>query len=110
MTQRTDQQRKALEVYCKLCAEAINNAGLTMQESLKTLMDVEWSQETFKNIVWKAAQKKFLNKDSTTQLEKHEIDEVYDHVNRWLAKLGVDSIPFPTDEKRIGNYDVILDK
>jgi len=30
-TKRTDQQRKALEVYCRLLAEALNDSGLDMQ-------------------------------------------------------------------------------
>lgn len=99
---RTQQQNKALHLYFRLVADALNNAGLTVQETLAHQMDMEWSEHRVKELIWKQAQKKFLGKKSTTLLEKQfDIDQVYDHINRWLSDLGVESVPFPYDPDRI---------
>lgn len=106
--QRTDSQNKALHVFFKLVADALNAAGLTVQETLKHQMDVDWNETRVKELIWKQAQKKILNKTSTTELEKQmEIDLVYETINRWLGSIGIENIPFPVDKNKIGNYDVV---
>jgi len=108
MTQRTDSQNKALHVYFKLVADALNDAGLTVQETLRHQMDIDWNEHRVKELIWRQAQKKILGKDSTKDLEKQmDIDIVYETINRWLASMGVDSIPFPVDNSKIGNFDVV---
>lgn len=102
---RTIQQNKALHIYFKLVSDALNDAGLTVQETLNHQMEMEWTPERVKSLIWKQAQKKLLEKNSTTQLQKHmEIDLVYDSINRWLGDIGVESVPFPNDEEKINNY------
>lgn len=108
MTQRTDSQNKALHVYFTLVSKALNDAGLTVQETLKHQLEIEWSPVMVKDLIWRRAQERHLAKHSTTELEKSEIDLIYDHVNRYLASLGVESIPFPHDPDKIGNFDVIM--
>lgn len=100
MSQRTSAQNKALHVYFKLVSDALNDAGLTVQETLKHQMDVDWNESRVKELIWKQAQKKILGKKSTTELSKtQEIDEVYETINRWLASMEVESIPFPNIER-----------
>lgn len=98
---RTDQQNKALHVFFRLVADELNGAGLTVQETLSHQMDIEWNEHRVKELIWKQAQKKYLGKNSTTLLDKKmEIDQLYDHVNRYLAQFGI-HVPFPTDPDRI---------
>ena len=111
MKQRTLSQNAALHVFFKLVADALNDGGFSVQETIKHTLDVDWTPDLVKVLIWKKAQRKFLGKDSTTQLEKHmEIDQIYDHVNRFLAKLEKDGepcgihVPFPTDPGKISNY------
>ncbi len=62
-------------------------------------MELEWSKEAVKEILWRTAQKPLLGKSSTTELNKQEdITKVYEAMNRFLAKLGVESVPFPSYE------------
>lgn len=105
MTQRTDAQNKALHVWFKLIATALNDAGLTVQETLKHQMDIEWNEHRVKELIWRQAQKKILGKTSTTELEKQmDIDLVYETINRWLASMGVENVPFPHNPSDIDNY------
>ena len=100
VSKRTGQQNRALHLYFRLVADALNSAGLTIQETLKHQMDIEWNEYRVKELIWRQAQKKYLGKASTVELNKvQEIDELYDHVNRYLGTLGVENIPFPTKEQ-----------
>lgn len=61
-------------------------------------MELEWTKDTVKEILWRTAQKRLLGKHSTRGLNKQEdITKVYEAMNRFLAKLGVESIPFPSE-------------
>lgn len=103
--QRTDSQNKALHVWFKLIATALNDAGLTVQETLKHQLDIDWNEHRVKELIWRQAQKKILGKTSTTELEKQiDIDLVYETINRWLGSMGVEHVPFPQDEEKISNY------
>lgn len=93
---RTIQQNKALHKYFALLAEALNNGGYTVATTIKT--SVVWTPLSVKELIWRPLQEAVLKKKSTTELEKAEIDKVYDNVNFYTAeKLGI-SIPFPSKE------------
>jgi hypothetical protein len=96
---RTEAQNRALHLYCEQVADALNSGGLTIEQVLKNFtMELEWSKESVKEILWRTAQKRLLGKTSTTELSKQEdVSKVYEATNRFLAKLGI-HIPFPTYE------------
>ena len=98
---RTIQQNNALHKYCELVASALNDAGLNIEEVLKNFtFELDWTKDSVKEILWRTAQKRLLKKYSTTELKKQgDIDKVWEAMNRFLAKLGVESIPFPSEEQ-----------
>lgn len=95
---RTSAQNRALHLYLTHVAEALNESGLTVEHVLKNFtMELDWTPEMCKEILWRTAQKRMFGKQSTRDLDKHqEITKVYEAINRFLAKLGVESIPFPS--------------
>ena len=94
MTQRTDQQRKAIEVYCREVAKAMNDAGHTVQTAFTA--DVDISQDNIKQNMFKVVMKKlYPNKESTTELETHEVTDVYENMNRITAERYGVSMQFP---------------
>lgn len=87
---RTELQNKALHLYFKLIAEALNTAGLDMRKVLKPEVDIPWSTETVKEYLWRPIQKLQLGKVSTTKLTTKDINLVYDTLNRHLGeKFGI---------------------
>ncbi len=48
-----------------------------------------------KELLWKQTQKIVLGKESTTQMTTKEVNEIYEVINRFLAKHGV-HIAFPS--------------
>lgn len=107
--QRTDSQNKALHTFFRLLADELNNAGLDQRKVLKPSIDIPWSPEAVKEQLWKPIQVSLFFKESTKDLDKHiEIDKVHEVLMRHLGeKFGLEFIPFPQDEHKIGNYDLV---
>lgn len=96
--QRSDQQRKAIEVYCNMLAKALNAAGMDQRAVLAQMregVEIPWSQDRVKDTLWREVQKAMLDKTSTRNLSRQEVSQVYEALNRWTGTtLGV-SVPFP---------------
>lgn len=92
----TGRQRRALELYLRQVADELNDAGYTVQLALKERMDISWSHDLVKELLWRPMQKAITKKHSTKLLNKaHEIDNIYEHLNRHLGeKFGL-HVPFP---------------
>ncbi len=95
---RTLQQNKALHLYFRLVAEALNEAGLDIRAVLKPEVEIPWSPGAVKEFLWRPVQKILLQKESTRSLTTSDIDKVYDVVNAHLAKHGIHE-PFPSIEQ-----------
>ena len=97
--QRTDQQRKAIEVYCRDLAYTLNRAGLDQRKVFAAMredgIDIPWRQETAKDSLWRPIQVAILGKESTTKLSTDEVSRVYDVLNRWTGQTFGVSVPFP---------------
>src|SRR3990167_950403 len=58
---RTLTQNNALHKYFELVAEALNDAGLTIEKVVKNFtLEHEWSGSSVKEILWRTAQKAIL--------------------------------------------------
>ena len=96
--QRTDQQRKAIEVFCRELATALNDAGIDQRAVLAQMregVEIPWQQETVKDTLWRRIQVAILGKESTTKLGSDEVSRVYDVLNRWTGQTFGVSVPFP---------------
>jgi hypothetical protein len=100
MAQRTDQQNKALHLWFEHLAEFLNDAGLDQRTVLKPSIEIPWTRESIKEQIWRPVQVAYLEKKSTTELQKDEIDKIYDILNRHLSeKFHVSLPPFPSLEE-----------
>ena len=98
---RSKAQQAAIEVYSRLLAKALNDAGLDMHTVLAH-REIPWSQHTVKEEIWKKAQEPLLGISSTTQLAPNQVSQVYDVVNNFIStKFGV-SVPFPSRDNKNG--------
>lgn len=101
---RTLKQNNALHLYFDLVAKELNDAGLDVRRTLKPSVDIWWSGEMVKELMWKPIQKLYLKKKSTKELNKvKDIDEIYEIMNRHLSEkfgsMGVNHIGFPSLEE-----------
>jgi len=96
--QRTDQQRKAIEVFCRNLAKTLNDAGLDQRaviQHFKEGVEIPWSQDAVKDSIWRIIQQAMVKKESTVDLEPKEVSQVYEVVNRFTAENFGVSVPFP---------------
>lgn len=103
---RTERQNRALHKYFDLLSKELNEGGFNVQVVLKEKLEVDWTPDLVKELLWRTAQKVILGKKSTKQLNKTEdITVVYEHLNRHLGeKFGV-HVEFPRFED--GEYERI---
>ena len=99
---RTLRQNNAMHLWFTQVAEALNDAGLTIQDIIK--VERSWTMESFKELVYKHYLLKKYGKKSTTKMTKEEMDKIFDDINLWLGEKGV-HVPFPSIENMIQNYD-----
>ncbi len=96
--QRTIQQNKALHKFFEMVAEAFNDAGLDIKVVLaKNPVEVPWSKQLVKDLLWRPLQELQLKTHSTTELSTTDIDIIFETINRFLAGFGIHK-PFPSLE------------
>ena len=94
--QRTSQQNRALHKWFEMLAEAFNDAGKDIREVMKPEIEIPWTAENIKNLLWRPVQEIYLQKKSTTELTTADIDKIYDILNRHIGeKFGI-HVPFPS--------------
>ena len=92
---RTARQNRALHVFFRVLSEALSDAGLDQRKVLKPDFPIPWTTESAKENLFKPIMKAMFDIDSTTKLERVQVSQVYDVLNRNLSeKYGI-SIPFP---------------
>lgn len=93
----TPRQRRSLELWLRMVAEALNESGSSVQLVLSKKMDIEWSHDLVKELLWRPAQEAIALVTSTKDLPKQEkIDLIRDHLMRHLGeKFGLEHIDWP---------------
>lgn len=97
---RTLAQNRAFHLYFNMVAVQLNNNGLYINKLIKEdkyKADIDWSGDLVKNQLWRPIMEAILDKKSTTQLEKNEVDRVYNTLNRYLSNMGI-TVAFPNAE------------
>lgn len=95
--QRTLTQNSALHLFFSLVAETLNDAGFGMKKVLKEEVDIDWTGDLVKHYLWKPVQKAMLGKESTTELTKIEVGQVYETLNRHLGEKLAIHVDWPHD-------------
>ena len=94
---RSDQQNKAMHLYFTMLAQVLNDAGLDVRKTMKQDFELPWTEALVKELLWRPVQMAMLNKKSTTNLNKMEISDVYETINRHLSQTHGVHVAFPSD-------------
>lgn len=95
--QRTGQQNNAMHKYFELLSEALNDAGYNVMQTMKHDAEIPWNARLVKELIWRPVQIAAHDIESTAKLNKLQVSDVYETVNRHLAdKVGV-SVAFPCE-------------
>ena len=77
MNNYTDQQRKALHTWCRMCEKALNQCGMFRCSVLDYKKQYRWSEGDFKYYVYKPFLKLFTGKMSTEEQSSVDPSDVY---------------------------------
>jgi hypothetical protein len=103
---RTTQQNRALHKYFSMLADALNDAGFSVRKTLKHDIDIDWTPQLIKELLWRPVQILITQKESTTDLDKlEEITKIYDTLNRYLGEKTSVYIPFPSFDEVLKRYE-----
>ena len=70
-------------------------AGLDMRVVLKPEIEIPWTPDRIKSVLWKSVQEAYLGKEHTAELSTAEVNKVYEILMRHLGeKFGIE-LPFP---------------
>ncbi len=97
---RTNLQNRAMHKYFTLLSESLSGGGYDVMHTLKQDAEIPWTPELVKDLLWRPIMQAMTEKFSTTDLETHEVSQIYDVLNHHLGqKLGI-HVPFPVDEDK----------
>lgn len=104
--QRTEAQNRSLHLYFEMIAQALNQEGLDVRLVLQVIsekgVDMMWSKELVKELLWRSIQKKFTGKHSTTELDSiGEITQIYDMLNKFISENFFINVAFPSLQELI---------
>jgi hypothetical protein len=89
LDKRTKAQNRLIHQFCKITSESLNDCGLTVTDVIK--YETNWTANKVKELIFKPVVKDLYEKDSTTKLDKKELDLVFDTIIRALATKGIDT-------------------
>ncbi len=87
--------------YLDLVAATLNANNLGVEVVIKP--DTQWSPKGVMELIWRPVQKAVLGKASTTKLDRTEMSEIYDVINKALAERFNIHIPFPSEERKLND-------
>ena len=98
---RTPSQNNSIHLYLTQLANELRNEGHTIKDVVNAIRRAEImpTMLLLKEVLWKPIQKVLFKKDSTTKLDKHEVTDVYDAVNAFIAREFEIHVPFPCEDE-----------
>lgn len=95
---RSAAQNSSLHLFCRWLSDALNEAGLSVRETLREDVEIPWTPDSVKELIWRPVQKAMIGKESTTRMNKLEPSDVYDVLMRHLGEKHGIYVAWPSVE------------
>lgn len=95
---RTPRQNNALHKYLALVAEALQAAGIDARHFFKPEVEIPVTPEMLKRDAWKPIQEAMFGIDSTKELDRKQVNQVYEVFDRHLSQSHGIHIEFPSEQ------------
>lgn len=97
---RTLPQNNSFHLWLDRLADALNEAGYSVNDKLVIKTDIPFTKENLKaSIVHVVMKKMYPDIDSTAKLSTTQIQDVYEVVNEAIALRTAVHVPWPTEEQ-----------
>ena len=94
--QRTNKQNNAIHQYLRMVAKKLREAGIDARKFFKPSVEIPITMEMLKEDAWHPIQMAILQKESTADLTRAEVNKVYEVFDRHLAQSHGVHVPFPS--------------
>ena len=98
-------QNNAMHLFFELLADNLNSSGWDMRKLLKEGVDIPWTADSVKRMLWIPIQKSMFNKKRTRDLKIDEVGKTHEVLNRHIGKRTGVFVPFPSVEAIIANQE-----
>jgi hypothetical protein len=102
---RTISQNKALHLFYKHLAEALNDAGYDMKKTLRQELDIPWSPYNVKEFLWRPLMLAMTGKKSTAHITTDEINKIKEVLDREIGNRTGVYVEFPSIEYLINELN-----
>ncbi len=96
---RTITQNNALHKYFDMLADNLRIAGLDVMQTLRHDIEIPWTAELVKALIWAVIQRAKLDTESTTKLSTGDVGMIYDIIHRHMIDKHSISVMFPDREQ-----------
>ena len=95
---RSGQQNRALHLFFRFVSESLNDIGLTFNYTgIKGMtLETRYTEQIVKDFIRRPIQIAMFDKQSTTEITTHEINEIIDVITKFFADRGVE-VNFPSE-------------
>lgn len=99
---RSGAQNRSLHLWLTQVAQELDKEGHTIQNVVAKIQraEIRPTGENLKEVLWRPYMLAATGKESTTKLDKAEVDRIYEGLNKFLGEHFHIHIPFPSDEAR----------
>ena len=102
---RSIPQNRAMHLYFKMVAQALNDAGIDTTNFFKEGFTLPFTEHIVKDSLWLPLMEAVTKKTSTAKLKKEEVTKIYEHLNLKLAERGI-VVPFPSNDSMMNSQRV----
>ena len=96
--QRSLTQNSAIHKYFDLLSVALNDKDKDLYLVLSEGVEIPWTPELIKELLWKRVQSAMFSIDSTTKLSRQQVSQVYDVIHKKMALDHDVNVQFPSKD------------
>lgn len=102
-SKRTNAQNAAMHLWLSQVAAELDKEGFTLQNVVAEIKQAEIrpTGKNLKEAMWRPYQLAATGKASSAQLDKQEVDRVYEGLNKFLGEHFHIHVPFPSEDKNV---------
>jgi len=95
---RTNKQNRAAHLCFRNLAEALNDAGFGIPHPLNAALEIPYTEESVKELLYRPVIRAMYNKTSTADLETKELTQSFDAMLNRVAEVTGVVVHFPQHE------------
>lgn len=95
---RSTLQNASLHLLCQQLADELNAAGLDVRKTLRQDVEIPWTKDSVKELIWRPIMKAMTGNQSTIKLNRVQPSDIYHVLMRHMSEKHGIYLPWPSVE------------